>query len=184
VHCGIAARWGGHGSYTRHPYLMLGVRATVQVPRFACGDCKKTISAPDKRLQKRRQYCLDALLPLVLVYLLQAKSYEHCVWYPLNPSTLWRWMNWLCHTSRDRLMILQRGLVEASVPLMAQATASTECANASKARLSIMRDGLNDLKAIVELAGQFLAEGALAQVTLPKDAYQRYSPQSSQYTLF
>jgi hypothetical protein len=119
-----------------------------------------------------------------MVYLLQFKSYEHCVWYPLNPSTLWRWMNGLSQSSCVNLMTLQRRLVEASVPLMAHAIASAECQNASKCKLPIMRDGLNNLKAIVDLAGQFLDGEVLAQAILPMGGYQRYPPQSSQYALF
>jgi hypothetical protein len=81
-------------------------------------------------------------------------------------------------------MTIQRRLIEALVPLMVQAAASTSCVNAEKAKLPIMREGLNKLKAIVDLAGQFLTDEALVKMILPVDAYQRYPPQSSQYALF
>jgi hypothetical protein len=160
------------------------VRSVVSVPRFACRRCDKTISAAPQGLQKNKQYCLDALFPLLMVYLLQWKSYEHCVWYPLHPSTLWRWMNMVCQKSQHNLMTLQRRLVDAAVPLMSQAAVSRECPNASKARLSIMRDGLTNLKAFLDLAGQFLPKEVFKELLLPTYLHQRYPPQSSQCRLF
>lgn len=182
--CGEPGDWGGHGSYTRNPYVEVGKRIAVQVLRFQCSNCPKTISRPVVDLPKHRHYCLDAILPLLLMYLMQFRSYEHCVWYPLDPSTLWRWTNLACATAGSSLGTLQRRLVEAGAALMAQAVASKKCENAAKAKLPAMRRGLNNLRAIVELAGQFLPEGLIAGMIFPRHTGQRYPPQSLQYALF
>jgi hypothetical protein len=156
----------------------------VEVLRFQCSSCPKTISVPTQRLPKHRQYCVEAMMPLMLMYLLNLKSYELCVWYPLNPSTLWRWMRWACQSSDIQLRVIQRRLVEAWAPLMAQSEVPKECPNTAKARLSVMRNGLDNLRAIVELAGQFLPEGLINEVIWPAHTQQRYPPQSPQCALF
>ena len=182
--CGEPGDWGGHGSYTRHPYVEVGRRIAVRVLRFQCSNCPKTVSSPVVNLAKHRRYCLETMLPLVLVYLMQLKSYEHCVWYPLHPSTLWRWMNTSCKRAYRSQNELQRRLVEALAPLLSQASPPKECPNAVKARLSMMRSGLNKLRAMVDLAGQFLPEKVAAHVILLSHTDQRYPPQSLQYALF
>jgi len=138
----------------------------------------------DERLRKHRRYCIDVLLPFILVYLSELKSYELTVWYPLEPSTLWRWMNWLCQRSSQCLRDVQRRLVESFVPLMAQAKLAGRCPNADKARIVVMREGLNNLRVMFDLADQFLDRAILARVILPEASDQRYPPQSSQCKLF
>lgn len=164
--------------------MKIGIRQEIRVPRFQCKSCKKTISVPNQSLQRNQQYCLEAMLPLLLAYLFHFKSYERCVWYPLDSSTLWRWMHSLCRSSSQSLKTLQRRLVESMVPLMDYAKVSTDCLNAGKARLSVMREGLNNLKHLVDLADQFLPEGELANLILSLYMHTRYPPQSLQYALF
>jgi hypothetical protein len=67
---------------------------------------------------------------------------------------------------------------------MAQTKPARKCPNADKARLVVMRDGLNNLRIIIDLVDQFLDPTNLAKVILPEASHPRYPPQSWQCKLF
>ena len=185
--CEQPANWLAHGCYWRWGYFPGSERVPLAVPRFRCKPCGKTISCLDARFAKNRRYSLDGLLPLILTYLCRWISYEHLAWEQdakLAPSTLWRWNRVVTAAAPRALQALQRRLVEAGVPLMQLARAAKECVNAAKARDLAVQTGLNSASAIVQMAQQFLTPAMMKQVIFPVDMYQRYPPQSSQYTIF
>ena len=122
-------------------------------------------------------------MQMIVMYLSQLISYELCIWYPLVPSTLWRWMHWLCKTSKHSLLALQRRLIEAGADLMAQARKAMNCVNALKARLLIMQLGLNEVKGTLELAKQFLPNVPAWKALLPEYIEWKHPPQSLQYRI-